>query len=67
MEQEMVRDAGFELAAKPCKIKATSAMTHEHTLQLSEIMTLWGSLPQDVCNSILILIRSIAQIVPKKK
>lgn len=63
----MVRDAGFEPAALPCKINGSSAMTHEHTRQLCEIMTLWGCLPQNVCRSLLTLIRAQACSVPEKK
>jgi hypothetical protein len=63
----MVRDAGFEYGGLPCNIKGSSAMTHAHTLQLCEIMALWGRLPQNICRSILTLIRGLARDVPEKK
>lgn len=63
----MVRDAGFEPAANPIKNVGSSGMTHEHTRQLCEIMTLWGRLPQNICRSLLTLIHAQAGCVPEKK
>jgi len=63
----MVRDAGFETGKDPCKIKASSAMTHAQTHEMAEILTLWGRLSAPIRASLLTLIRTQAESVPLKK